>query len=137
MSTEPSQPESARTARLASFEQALASLHEYVEEPIRNKRDGAGIVQGFEIAFELMGKCLQDRLTDLGYQERGPRLVLPGAIRAGIIREGDEPGGREMLEDRNLAAHMYRAPWAQALVERGRTRHLPKLQQVFEALTAE
>lgn len=52
--------------RLDNLALAVSSLREYVEEPVESKRDLAGIVLGFVMAFELAWKALQDRIGELG-----------------------------------------------------------------------
>jgi len=113
------------TDRVLALEQTLQSLQSYVDSPITQPQDLAGIVKGFEMANELLWKCFQDQVILRGYSERGPKLSFVAGIRAGIIPADLEQGVRQMLDDRNLAAQTYRPGWAEALVPRIREQHLP------------
>lgn len=119
----------ANEQRLKNLAQAVASLEEYVHEPIENKRDLAGTVFGFVMAFELAWKCVQDRIADLGYQERGPRLSLVVAMQIGLIPPSEEAVWSQMLADRNQAEDL-----AEAMVARIRTTHLPAILAVGQVL---
>jgi nucleotidyltransferase substrate binding protein (TIGR01987 family) len=120
--------------RLENLSLAVASLREYVEEPIATKRDLAGIVFGFVLAFELAWKCLQDRIVELGYAERGPKLTLSASLQAGLIPVAEENTWAQMLEDRNLATHIYNVAFAEELVARIEQTHLSSLERLVVRL---
>lgn len=120
--------------RLENFRNAVDSLGEYVREPITSKRDLAGIVFGFVLAYELAWKCLQEKVGELGYSERGPKPVLSAALQAKLIDVADEPHWAQMLQDRNLASHVYDAQFAEQLSARISGTHLRLLQQVLGRL---
>ncbi len=122
-------------ARLKNFELAEISLREYLQEPILTKRDLAGIVLGYVMAFELGWKCLQDRITDLGYSERGPKPTLSAGLKAGLIPTSQEATWATMLEDRNLASHVYNQAFAEELVGRIRQTHAGALEDLFKVLS--
>ncbi|MDX2064771.1 MAG: nucleotidyltransferase substrate binding protein [Fimbriimonadaceae bacterium] len=107
------------TDRELALQRTVRSLRTYVTLPIAHPRDVAGIVQGFELALELLWKTLQDRIIELGYAERGPKLTFTAAIKAGLIPPEDEPSWRKMLEDRNLSTHTYSPEWAAPRAENG------------------
>lgn len=113
---------------------AVATLREFVSEPIQTKRDIAGVLQGFSFCFELAWKALQDEVAARGYLERGPRPVLSAAFDAGLIAEGAEEQWAELVADRNLVAHTYRPEWAVELVERISRTYLPLFEDVVRAI---
>lgn len=122
-------------ARLKNFKLAVTSLQEYIEEPIQSKRDLAGIVLGFVMAFELGWKCLQDRIAELGYTERGPKPTLSAGLKARLIPISQEATWATMLEDRNLAFHIYNQAFAEELVARIRKTHANALQDLLKVLS--
>ncbi len=109
---------------------ALASLRAFCAEPIENDRDVAGILQGFAFTFELAWKVVQDEIERRGYTERGPRLSLAAALRAGIVPAEDADAWSDALEDRNMVAHTYRPDWARSLAERIGESYLPILERL-------
>lgn len=113
---------------------AVATLREFVTEPVLTKRDIAGVLQGFSFCFELAWKALQDEIATRGYLERGPRPVLKAAFDAGLIAEGTEEHWAELVADRNLVAHTYRPEWAGELVTRIKNTYLPLFEHVVEQL---
>lgn len=115
---------------------AVTTLSEFTTEPIANKRDIAGILQGFSFCFELAWKALQDEVARRGYSERGPRPVLQAAFNAELISDIEAEVWAQMMEDRNLVAHTYRPEWATELVIRIKDQHLPALAAVSERLNA-
>jgi len=118
------------------FSAAVKTLREFVDEPIVTKRDVAGVLQGFEFSFELAWKSLQDEIQALGYQQRGPRLVLQAAYDANLIAKEDSEIWADILEDRNLIAHTYRPEWATELAKRIKNQHLPALEALAQKLDA-
>jgi nucleotidyltransferase substrate binding protein (TIGR01987 family) len=120
--------------RLNNFELAVTLLREYVDEPIQTKRDLAGVVLGYIMAFELAWKCLQDRISALGYAERGPKPVLSAGLKAGLIPVVLEETWAKMLEDRNLASHVYNQAYAEELVGRIRQTHVAALELLRKTL---
>ncbi|MFZ4508982.1 MAG: HI0074 family nucleotidyltransferase substrate-binding subunit [Fimbriimonas sp.] len=116
------------------FRNALATLVEFLDEPVETKRDVAGVLQGFAFTFELAWKATQDHISALGYLQRGPRPSLQAGVETGLIRPEEAEGWSSMLEDRNLVSHVYRPEWALELVERIRTQHLPLLISLAERL---
>lgn len=65
----------------------------------------AGIVQLFEVSFELSWKTLRAHLSDIGFSENNPRDVLKRAFSAEIIADGEV--WLRALADRNTTTHIY------------------------------
>lgn len=62
-------------------------------------------IQRFEFTFELAWKTLKRVLLFEGYLCNSPRECLKEAFRFGLITE--EEGWLDMLDDRNMMAHVY------------------------------
>jgi nucleotidyltransferase substrate binding protein (TIGR01987 family) len=121
--------------RLENFQRSVKTLRAYADEPVTSQRDIAGIVHGFNFAFELSWKCLQDRIAELGYTERGPKPTLSVSLKAGLIPVAEEPVWAQMLEDRNLAIHTYNEQLAKEIASRVMSTHLPVLEEMVKRLT--
>ena len=66
----------------------------------------AGIIQFFEMSFELSWKTIKDYLEYNGFEEQNsPRTVLKTAFQANIIIDGHN--WIKCLESRNLMSHIY------------------------------
>lgn len=65
----------------------------------------AGVVQLFEVSFELSWKVLQAHLSELGFIENNPRDVLKRAFASEIIVNGEV--WLRALADRNTTTHIY------------------------------
>ena len=66
----------------------------------------AGIVQFFEMSFELAWNLTKDYLEEQGFTDvKTPRSALKKAFEVGIIENGHV--WMELLQDRNLSAHTY------------------------------
>ena len=96
----------------SNFEAALKKLKEFTALPILEERDISGIIQAFEYTFELAWKSLQKVLIKEGFEPRGPKHCVELAIKHGHINFNDEDVWKEMLSDRNLTVHTYRAETA-------------------------
>ena len=92
--------------RFESFERAFSLLTEVLDKDEPNLFERAGLIQMFEITFELAWKTLNDRLRDDGISVVAtPRQVIREAFRAGLIDDGQS--WINMLEDRNKMSHRY------------------------------
>jgi nucleotidyltransferase substrate binding protein (TIGR01987 family) len=87
---------------LAYLEQALA-----IAEPDIIQK--AGIIQFFEMSFELAWKLLKDYEEAQGFVDvKSPRSAIKTAFELGIIAQPEAGmAWLELLMDRNLAAHTY------------------------------
>lgn len=92
--------------RLHNFTKAMKLLEMAlaIEQPDMVQK--AGIIQLFEMSFELAWKLLKDFLEDQGFQEvSSPRAALKKAFEVGLIQNGHH--WMQLLEDRNLTSHTY------------------------------
>ncbi len=76
----------------------------------------AGVLQLFEITFELSWKLMQEFLREQGYVVSGPRESIKKSFEHGLI----ENAGiwLEALTDRNLSTHVYSEEEVNAIVDR-------------------
>ncbi len=92
--------------RFESFERAFRLLTEVLDKDEPNLFERAGLIQMFEITFELAWKTLNDRLRHDGINVVAtPRQVIRHAFGVGMIDDGQT--WINMLEDRNKMSHRY------------------------------
>jgi nucleotidyltransferase substrate binding protein (TIGR01987 family) len=99
-----------------NFSLALASLEEFVAEPVCTNRDKAGIIQAFEFTYELAWKTFQRLAQNEGLQVALPRQAFSSALQAGFIPPEEEPLWIAMMQDRNLTSHTYHESLATEIV---------------------
>lgn len=104
--------------RFNNFENAHKNLIEMLDllkkEP-SNKAYKLAVIQSYEMDIELTWKTLKDYLNYLGYKVQAPREVIKQAFAIEIIKDGEI--WIQMLEDRNLASHIYDEAKAQEVVD--------------------
>ncbi|MGL5034570.1 MAG: nucleotidyltransferase substrate binding protein [Microcystaceae cyanobacterium] len=91
--------------RFSNFERAFLLLSEAIKIECPSIIERAGLIQFFEIAFELSWKVLKDYEEWSGFTVKTPREVLKQAFQSGIITDGQD--WIQALQDRNLTAHTY------------------------------
>ena len=101
--------------RFYQFEKAFALLQSAmaIEHPSIVER--AGLIQFFEMTFEIGWKLLKDFLEAEGYVINSPRAAIKQAFQSQLITAGHE--WISALDDRNLTTHTYNEEIAE-LVER-------------------
>lgn len=111
--------------RFENYKKALALLEDGMKVKDPSLLERAGLIQVFEMSFELAWKTLKDYLEDKGHLLTAPRDVLKQAFQDGIIEEGET--WLKALSDRNLTTHLYNEAKASELLSAIRKDHLPLL----------
>ncbi|USR92246.1 nucleotidyltransferase substrate binding protein [Phormidium yuhuli AB48] len=116
--------------RFSNFKRAFLLLENAltIESPSLVER--AGMIQFFEMAFELSWKLLKDYQELEGFTVKTPRETLKQAFQAEIISDGHQ--WIEALQDRNLMAHTYNEKTAIAVEERIRHQYFPLLKHLHD-----
>jgi nucleotidyltransferase substrate binding protein (TIGR01987 family) len=86
--------------RFANFERAFLLLGSAIAIESPSVVERAGLIQFFEMAFELSWKLLKDYEQREGFTAKTPREVIKQAFQAGLINNGHD--WIEALQDRNL-----------------------------------
>lgn len=125
--------------RCENFESALAVLadaaREYREREF-SVLEKAGVIQHFEIAWELGWKVMRDFLAENGAEVMStPGSVIRGAFAAGLIADGD--GWMDALRLRNRLSHEYNREHADRAVEAIFNQHLARFSALAETLRHE
>ena len=111
--------------RYQNFHRAFSLLKQAltIDEPSEVER--AGMIQFFEMSFELGWKLLADYLKAEGYSPRSPRESIKTAFQAKLIEDGTT--WLQALEDRNLTVHTYDEGTARRVETMIRERYFPFL----------
>ena len=92
--------------RFQNYTKSMRHLEDALQIPNPDIVQKAGIIQFFEMSFELAWNMVKDYLEDQGFQDiRSPRGALKKAFETGIIENGHD--WMDLLVDRNLTAHTY------------------------------
>ena len=111
------------------MDRAIKNLQSAVDIIDPSDVEQAGIIQFFEIAFELSWKTMKDYLQHAGYDTKTPRDTIKQAYQTGIIEEGHD--WLEMLEKRNELSHTYDEESAASAVKSIKVRYVDNLVQVY------
>ena len=91
--------------RFKNFEKAILLLQAAVSQNELSILEQAGVIQTYEITFELAWKTLKDFLESNEVMAQFPRDVIKEAFKNKIIKAGEI--WLDMLEKRNLMSHTY------------------------------
>lgn len=121
--------------RFTNFEKSYKLLNQFINQPIETELERAGIIQFFEIAFELSWKLMKDYLEAQGFIVRSPRETIKQAYQTGLINDGHI--WIDALSDRNLTVHTYDEKLAEKIVKDIVHVYFPELKKLYEKLAKE
>ena len=111
--------------RFEQFDRAFGLLQQAVAIDSPSVVERAGVVQFFEISFELAWKLLKDFQEAEGFTINSPRDAIKQAFQSGLIADGH--GWMNALTDRNLTTHTYNEKTAVEVDEKIRSQYFPLL----------
>lgn len=121
--------------RFDNYCRAFNKLNNAVEANVSqpdNELIQMALVKAFEMTFELAWKTMKDYLRYNGIDVKLPREVIKQAFANDIIIDGQL--WIDMLENRNVMAHVYDEARAQTTVELICRLYLPALIQLHQFL---
>lgn len=121
--------------RFENFEKAYNLLNQYAHQPIKSELEQAGIIQFFEIAFELSWKVMKDYLEAQEFLVKSPRESIKTANQIGLIDDGHI--WMDALADRNMTVHTYDNKLAEKMVKDIVEVYFPELKKLYETLLKE
>ena len=121
--------------RFQNFEKSYKLLSQYIHRPIETELERAGIIQFFEVTFELSWKLMKDYLEAQGFQVKSPRETIKQAYQSGLIDNGHV--WIDALTDRNLTVHTYDEELAKKIIEDIVYVYYPELRKFYEKLVKE
>ena len=111
--------------RFQNYEASLRELRSALEKTEYTTLERAGLIQLFEISFELAWKTLKDMLFYEGYDVNSPKSAFKQAFASSIISEGEL--WIEALDGRNLFSHTYDNVLAEEAVKLIKEKYSPLL----------
>ena len=121
--------------RFENFDKSYKLLNKYSKQPITTELERAGIIQFFEMTFELAWKVLKDYLEAQEYLVKSPRETVKQAFQIGLIDNGHI--WMDALSNRNLTTHTYDEELANKMTNEIITMYLPELDKMHETLSKE
>lgn len=115
--------------RLYNFERAFALLDRTILIKQPSEAERAGLIQFYEMAFELAWKTMKDYLQEQGYEIKSPRQAIKQAYQSEVINNGH--AWIEALTDRNLTTHIYDETKAKEVEHAIRTTYHPLIAELI------
>lgn len=120
--------------RLENFGKALTQLEAACRKDSYSDLERAGLVQMFELTFELAWKTLKDLLFYEGFGVNSPREVIRKAHEVQYLDEADTETLLDGLEKWNLLSHTYEESTAEEAEELIKKHYTPALRKLFDRL---
>lgn len=115
--------------RFTHYQKAFSLLEQTMKIETPSDAERAGLIQFFEMSFELAWKVLKDYLEEEGFSNVvSPRETVKQAFQAGLIQDGHI--WIEALKDRNLTVHTYEEKIALEVERKIRTLYFPALSEL-------
>ena len=121
--------------RFENFDKSYKLLKKYSNQEITTELERAGIIQFFEMTFELAWNVLKDYLESEGYMVKSPRETVKQAFQIGLIDNGHI--WIDALSNRNLTTHTYDEELATKMTSEILNAYLPELDKLYNKLSEE
>jgi nucleotidyltransferase substrate binding protein (TIGR01987 family) len=100
-----------------------------------SEAEKGGIIQFYEVCFELSWKVMKDYLESEGYIVKSPKQTLKQAFQIDLITEGEL--WIMALEDRNLTAHTYDEETREIIIKKIINDYFPLIEALYYRLKKE
>ena len=119
--------------RFQNFEKAMKHLESALQLKDPDILQKAGIIQFFEMSYELAWNTLKDYLEEQGFMDvKTPRNAFKKAFEIELIQDGHT--WMELLLDRNLTTHAYDEEKASEIETLIHQKYYPLLIQLYHTL---
>ncbi|HEY5234402.1 MAG TPA: nucleotidyltransferase substrate binding protein [Verrucomicrobiae bacterium] len=124
--------------RFQNYDRAFIMLREALERgtEVLSLLEKQGVIQRFELSFELAWKTLKDYLEEGGLviSPLTPRQVIKDAFAAKVVSDGQV--WINMLDNRNLLSHTYDNSVFEQAVEAIARHYLPAMEELHKFFAA-
>jgi len=121
--------------RFENFNKSYILLDKYSKKEGLSELEQAGLIQFFEMTFELAWKVLKDYLESEGYIVKSPRETIKQAFQMELINDGHI--WMEALTVRNLTTHTYDEKVVNKLINDIINVYFPELKLLHDRLKKE
>lgn len=121
--------------RFENFNKSYTLLDRYSKKEDLSELEQAGLIQFFEMTFELAWKVLKDYLESEGYIVKSPRETIKQAFQNDLINDGHI--WMEALTVRNLTTHTYDEKLVNKLINDIVNIYFPELKLLHDKLEKE
>ena len=119
--------------RFQNFEKAMLHLDSSLQLKNPDMLQKAGIIQFFEMSYELAWNTMKDYLEEQGFIDvKSPRAAIKKAFEVGLINDGYS--WMELLSDRNLTSHAYDEEKATEVENLIHQKYYPLLNDFYNSL---
>ena len=115
--------------RFQNYEKSFLLLKRTLEIVNPSEAEKGGLIQFYEMAFELAWKLMKDYLFEQGFNINSPREAIKQAFQSDIIDNGQ--AWIDALEDRNLTTHTYDEETAEKVVKSIKDSYYPLLNDLY------
>lgn len=115
--------------RFQNFSKSFLLLKSTVELERLSVIERAGLIQFFEMTFELAWKVLKDYQEEEGFIVKSPRDAIKIAFQYQLIKDGEL--WLNALKDRNLTVHTYQEETANEVEQKIKTTYFPLLNDLY------
>ena len=121
--------------RFDNFSKSFKVLKRSLEIEKPSEVERGGVIQFYEMSFELAWKMIKDYLQEEGFDVKSPRTAIKQGIQIELL---DDPHKwMDALEDRNLTAHTYDEETAKRVYDSIKNNYYPILKQLYDRLEAQ
>lgn len=121
--------------RFENFTKTYKLIEKYSDKEIKTELERAGIIQLYDMSFELAWKVLKDYLESQGFIVKSPRETIKQAFQIELIDNGHL--WLEALSKRNLLAHTYDEELATQMSKEIIEIYFPELKKLYYNLKKE
>ncbi|MFH1377807.1 MAG: HI0074 family nucleotidyltransferase substrate-binding subunit [Planctomycetota bacterium] len=120
--------------RYENFDGAVRRLNAACEQSTYSDLERAGLVQMFELAFEMTWKLLKDILAYQGIESKSPRETIRRGFEAGFYDETETGVFLDALHKRDLFMRTYDDSVAIEAVDLIKSQYYPLLMSIHQRL---
>ncbi len=121
--------------RFQNFEKTFQLLERTVQIKNKSEAELGGLIQFYEIAFELSWKTMKDYLEALGFTVKSPRSTIKQAFQINIIKNGHL--WIDALDDRNTTTHIYDEETIFNISKKISEKYYPAIKELYFFLKSE
>lgn len=116
--------------RFVNFEKAFNLLDRTVKIENLSEVEKGGLIQFYEVCFELAWKIMKDYLESEGYIVKTPKQTIRQAFQIELIDDGEL--WLMALEDRNLTSHTYDESTTDKIVNKILNEYFPAIEKLYQ-----